>query len=135
MGMSVAVSICILPLYFIAEKYQQKERNFQKLHKLKTDKIKAIFKGDEQYMILSTYYRQNHYHPMYTLWNSLSLLIQIPFFIAAYSYLSHLEILKEASFLFIKNLGKPDALLYGINILPVFLTLINIYILIKITVL
>jgi len=126
LGVSVAVSICILPLYFVAEKYQKKERDIQKLLKPKTDKIKAVFKGDEQYMVLATYYRQNHYHPMYALRNSLSLLIQIPFFIAAYSYLSHLEILQGASFLFIKNLGKPDALLKGINILPVFMTLINI---------
>jgi len=126
LGVSIAVSICILPLYFVAEKYQQKERDLQKLLKPKTDRIKAVFRGDEQYMVLSTYYRQNHYHPVYVLRNSLSLFIQIPFFIAAYSYLSHLEILQGASFLFIKNLGKPDALLNGINILPVFMTLVNI---------
>jgi len=126
LGVSVSVNICILPLYFVAEKYHQKERDLQKLLKPKINKIKAVFKGDEQFMVLSTYYRQNHYHPMYALRNSLSLLIQIPFFIAAYSYLSHLEILQGASFLFIKNLGKPDALLNGINILPVFMTLINI---------
>jgi len=126
LGVSVAVSICILPLYFVAEKYQQKERDLQKLLKPKIDRIKAVFRGDEQYMVLSTYYRQNHYHPVYVLRNSLSLFIQIPFFIAAYSYLSHLEILQGASFLFIKNLGEPDALLNGKNILPVFMTLVNI---------
>jgi YidC/Oxa1 family membrane protein insertase len=125
-GVSIAVSICTLPLYFVAEKYQRKERDLQSRMKPKIDKIKAVFKGDEQYMILSTFYRQNHYHPVYVLRNTFSLLIQIPFFIAAYSYLSHLEILQGASFLFIKNLGKPDALLNGINILPVFMTLINI---------
>jgi YidC/Oxa1 family membrane protein insertase len=126
LGVSVAVSICILPLYFVAEKYQKKERDLQKQLKPKIDKIKAVFRGDERYMVLLTYYRQNHYHPMYTLRNSLSLLIQIPFFIAAYSCLSHLEILQGASFLFINDLGKPDALIKGINILPVFMTLINI---------
>jgi YidC/Oxa1 family membrane protein insertase len=126
LGVSAAVSVCTLPLYFAAEKYQQKERDLQKRLKPKIDKIKAIFKGDEQYMVLSTYYRQNNYHPVYALRNTFSLFIQIPFFIAAYSYLSHLEILQGASFIFINNLGKPDALLNGINILPIFMTLINI---------
>jgi len=124
-GVSIAVSICTLPLYFVAENFQRKERDLQNRMKSKTDKIKTIFKGDEQYMILSAYYRQNHYHPVYALRNTFSLLIQIPFFIAAYSYLSHLEILQGASFLFIKNLGKPDALVKGINILPVIMTIIN----------
>jgi YidC/Oxa1 family membrane protein insertase len=115
-----------LPLYSITEKYQQKERDLQKRLKPKIGKIKTVFKGDEQYMILSAYYRQNRYHPFYALRNSLSLIIQIPFFIAAYSYLSHLSILRGASFLFIKDLGAPDALFYGINILPVIMTFINI---------
>jgi YidC/Oxa1 family membrane protein insertase len=126
LGVSVAVSICTLPLYFVAEKYQQKERDLQKRLKPKVDKIKTVFSGDEQYMILSAYYKQNRYHPVYAMRNTFSLLIQIPFFIAAYSYLSHLEILQGTSFLFIKNLGKPDALFNGINILPVLMTLINI---------
>jgi hypothetical protein len=63
--------------------------------------------------------------------NTFSLLIQIPFFIAAYSYLSHLEALKGARFLFISDLGAPDALVKiggggGINLLPVLMTVINI---------
>jgi YidC/Oxa1 family membrane protein insertase len=126
LGVSAAVSVCTLPLYFVAEKYQQKERDLQKLLKPKIDKIKSVFKGDEQYMVLSTYYRQNHYHPIYAMRNTFSLFIQIPFFIAAYFYLSHLETLQGTSFLFIKNLGKPDSLLNGINILPIFMTLVNV---------
>lgn len=80
-------------------------------------------------MILSTFYRQNHYHPLYGLRSSLSLLIQIPFFIAAYTYLSNMESLKGSSFYFIHNLGMSDGLLtingFNINILPILMTLIN----------
>jgi YidC/Oxa1 family membrane protein insertase len=125
---SGAISILCLPLYMVAESWQEVERNIQKRFAPKIAKIKAAFKGDEQYMILSTYYRQNHYHPIYALRGTFGLLIQIPFFIAAYSYLSHLELLKGASFLFISDLGKPDALLPiagGINLLPIVMTLIN----------
>jgi YidC/Oxa1 family membrane protein insertase len=126
MVISCVISLFCLPVYTIAEKWQDRERNLQKKFKPKIDKIKAVFKGDEQYLILSSYYRQNHYHPVYALRSSFSLLIQIPFFIAAYSYLSHLEALKGASFLFISDLGSPDMIIPGgINLLPILMTAIN----------
>jgi YidC/Oxa1 family membrane protein insertase len=126
---SGAISILCLPLYMVAENWQEIERNIQKKLAPKIAKIKAVFSGDERYMILSTYYRQNHYHPVYAMRSTFGLLIQIPFFIAAYSYLSQLELLNGPSFLMIPDLGKPDALLPiagGVNLLPVLMTLINI---------
>jgi len=126
---SLAVTFLCLPLYIVAEKWQHIERGITKRLKPKIDIIKAVFSGDTRYMILSTYYRQNHYHPLYALRNSFGILIQVPFFIAAYTFLSHLDALKDASFLFIRNLSAPDGLLTvnGIhfNILPVLMTLIN----------
>ncbi|MDR2596546.1 MAG: YidC/Oxa1 family membrane protein insertase [Treponema sp.] len=125
---SGAVSILCLPLYMVAEKWQEIERNIQKRLAPKIKKIKEVFSGDERYMILSVFYRQNHYHPIYAMRSSFGLLIQVPFFIAAYSYLSQLQAFQGMSFLFINDLGKPDALLPvlgGINILPLLMTLIN----------
>jgi YidC/Oxa1 family membrane protein insertase len=128
-GVSAAVTFLGLPLYVVAEKWQFLERETQKVMKRKIGKIKEVFKGDEQYMILSAYYRQNHYHPVYALRNSFGILIQIPFFIAAYSFISHLEALKGASFLFIRDLSSPDELLrvatFTVNVLPAAMTLIN----------
>ncbi|MCL2184470.1 MAG: YidC/Oxa1 family membrane protein insertase [Treponema sp.] len=112
----------------VAEKWQEIERKTIQKLKPKINKIKKAFKGDEQYMVLATYYKQNHYHPIYALRSTFGLLIQVPFFIAAYKYLSHLEILKGASFLFINNLGAPDSLIPiagGINLLPILMTCIN----------
>jgi YidC/Oxa1 family membrane protein insertase len=129
-GVSAAVTVLTLPLYFMAEKWQQTERDTVKKLKPKIDKIKAVFKGDEQYLILSVFYRQNHYHPVYAMRSTIGLLIQIPFFIAAYSFLSHLEVLNGSSFLFIHDLGSPDGLLgingLSFNLLPILMTLINI---------
>ena len=129
-AVSLAVSFLSLPLYIIAERWQQKERDIQKAFKPEIDEIKAVFKGDERYMILSTFYRQNHYHPVMALRSSISLMIQVPFFIAAYVYLSNLEMLKGQSLWFIKDLGAPDQLFsvggFPINILPITMTVINI---------
>jgi YidC/Oxa1 family membrane protein insertase len=110
----------------IAEKLQQAERNKQNQLRPSKNKINAVFKGDKRYMLLATLYRQNNYHPIHALRSSLGLLIQVPFFIAAYHYISNLEILNGQSFLFINNLGEPDSLIKGINILPIIMTVINI---------
>jgi YidC/Oxa1 family membrane protein insertase len=127
---SIVISVLCLPLYNVAEKWQEAERSLQKRMKPKIDRIRAAFSGDERYMITSAYYRQNSYHPVYALRGSFGLLIQIPFFIAAYAYLSNLEALNGARFLFIHDLGLPDALasLGGmkINILPLLMTFLNL---------
>jgi len=133
-GVSLAVSILTLPLYFEAEKWQQAERNIREKLADKAAKIKAVFKGDERYLVLSAFYRQNHYHPVYSLRSSIGLFLQIPFFIAAYSYLSKLDTLAGTHFLGIANLGAPDGLfkisgtrgiIFTVNILPILMTVFN----------
>jgi len=129
LGVSFAVSLFTLPLYFMAEKHQRSERDIQKRMKPEIDNIKFVFSGDERFMLLSTYYRQNGYHPLYSLRSSISLIIQIPFFIAAYHFLSNLEIIRGISFGPVKNLAEADSLFhignFAINILPILMTLIN----------
>ncbi|MBE6355473.1 YidC/Oxa1 family membrane protein insertase [Treponema sp.] len=129
LGVSFAVSLLTLPLYIVAEHWQQVERDKQKAMKSEVDKIKAVFKGNEQYMILTTYYRQQHYHPIMSLRSAFGLLIQIPFFTAAYTCLSNMTALQGQSLLFIKDMGAPDSLFtigaFHVNILPILMTLIN----------
>lgn len=60
-------------------------------------------------MILQTYYRQNHYKPTYVLRGAISLLLEIPFFIAAYRFLSNLQLLQGASFGPIHDLARRTA--------------------------
>ena len=129
LGVSLAVTLICLPLYLIAEIWQTVERDTVHRLKPKIDKIKSAFKGDEQYMLLSVYYRQNNYHPLYSLRSSFGILVQVPFFIAAYIFLSNLEALKGTSFLFISDLSAPDNLIKinGIyfNLFPFIMTIIN----------
>ena len=66
-GLSIVVTLCTLPLYMVAEQWQEKEREIQENLKPGTKRIKKFFKGDEQYMILTTFYKQNHYHPLMAL--------------------------------------------------------------------
>ena len=128
--LSLAMNILVLPLYRRADAMQEAARDIEnKLNKGVTH-IKKTFSGDERMMILQTYYRQNHYKPTDALHGSVSLLLEIPFFMAAYQFLSHLEILNGVSFGPIADLSAPDGLLkiggVAINVLPILMTSVNV---------
>ena len=129
-ALSLAINFLVLPLYMRADAIQKEERDTE----AKLDKwvrhIKKAFRGDERTMMLQTYYRQNNYSPFYVLRSSISLVLQIPFFTAAYRFLSKLELLEGASFGPIADLSKPDGLIVigalSINILPILMTCFNL---------
>lgn len=127
--LSIIVNTLILPLYSRADMIQEQEVLRRNSLEKWVKHIRKNFKGDERFLMLQTYYRQNDYKPIYVLKGSFSLLLQIPFFIAGYHFLSNLQSLNEVSFGFIKNLGRPDGLLsiggISINVLPVLMTSIN----------
>lgn len=56
-GVSLAINFLALPLYNIADSLQEKERNISKSLEPHVKKIKKAFKGDEQFIMLSEYYR------------------------------------------------------------------------------
>ena len=128
-GVSLAISLLTLPLYHNADAVQQKQRLIQKKMEHWVSHIRKTFKGDERFMMLNTYYRENNYSPLMALRGSVSLLLEIPFFIAAYHFLSHLKVLEGAAFGPITNLGTPDGLIrigsISLNLLPILMTTIN----------
>ena len=129
-ALSLIMNFLVLPLYKRADDMQEKQREKEEKLKKGIDHIKKSFTGDERMMILQTYYRQNNYKPTDALNGSISLLLEIPFFMAAYQFLSHLALLDGASLGPITNLGQPDAMFVigglTINVLPVLMTVVNI---------
>lgn len=127
---SLTINLLILPLYKRADDMQEREREKVKAMERWNKHIKKTFKGDERYMMQSAYYRIEGYKPIYAVTGSLSLLFQIPFFIAAYHFLSHLDLLNGVSFFLIQDLGAEDRIIklgsLSINLLPVLMTAINI---------
>lgn len=128
--LSLTVNLLALPLYKRADAIQQEERDLEASLKNGIRHIKKTFKGDERFMMLTTYYNQNNYSPLYILKGSLSLFLQIPFFIAAYRVLSVSAALQGTSLGPIADLGSPDRIIHfgslGINLLPLLMTFINI---------
>ena len=128
--LSLAVNLMCFPLYHRADSITKSNNEKQKALAPMIDHIKKCFKGDEKIMMLQTFYRQNDYSPLSSLKSTLSLLLQIPFFIAAYSFLSSLSLLEGQSLGPIKDLMSPDGLIavggITVNVLPILMTVINI---------
>ena len=128
--LSLVMNILVLPLYKRADAVQEENRNVEAKLQAGVAHIKKVFTGDERMMITQTYYRQNNYKPTDVLNGSVSLLLEVPFFMAAYQFLSHLELLEGVSLGPIADLGAPDGMLViggiAINLLPVLMTLINV---------
>ena len=128
--LSLAMNFLVLPLYKRADAMQEEERRTEEKIGPWQERIKKTFKGDERFMMLQAFYRENNYKPTDALKGSLSLMLEIPFFIAAYRMLSSLKLLKGVEFGPISDLGAPDGLIVigalAINLLPILMTLINI---------
>lgn len=128
--LSLAVNFLVLPLYKRADELQAEDRAIQVEMAPALKHIKKKFKGDERFFMIQEYYRINNYKPIYALKSSVSLLLQIPFFMAAYNLLSGMQSLKGMPFGIIADLGKEDAMFmignFPINMLPVLMTIINI---------
>ncbi len=128
--LSLVMNILVLPLYRRADAIQIQARDTENKLKDVIAHIKKTFSGDERMMILQTYYRQNNYSPLSVLSGSVSLLLEIPFFMAAYQFLSGVSAFQEVSFGPIADLSAPDGLLsigsLSINLLPIIMTLVNV---------
>lgn len=128
--LSLVVNIALIPIYYISDTWQAEERALQDRMRAKLDEIKLAFTGQERFMMTRMLYKLNSYHPLMAVRSSVGLLIQIPFFFAAYQLLDNYDALANVSFLLFDDLSKPDGLLsvggISINIMPFVMTAINL---------
>lgn len=128
--LSIVVNTVLLPLYYLAEKWQNKERSLQRAMAPRLTEIKKNYKGEEKYNKTVELYKDFHYHPIKSLRTSFGFMIQVPFFIAAYTLLSHNPLLEGVSFLFLGNLGSPDGVIclgtLSLNLMPILMTMFNL---------
>lgn len=122
-GLSLTINFLTLPLYNRADLYQTMEREKQRKMEQGIKKIKRAFRGDERFWILSAYYKEQDYKSVYVFRSALSVLLQIPFFLAAYNYLSSVS--WESAWL-----GSADQWLtignIHMNVLPILMTMVNL---------
>ncbi len=124
--LSVISSIIYHPMKKLAARLQKKENDLQRIMLPQIKRIKSESSGAVRQQRIQRLYRRYRYHPLKALRASLGILFQVPFLIAAYHMIANFEPIEGLSFGPICDLGKPDRLLYGLNLLPVLMTLFNI---------
>ena len=105
-----AVKLLLLPLTLVAERLQAQVHATQARLQPDLDVINAAYRGEERTRRTVALYRQAGVSPFYTLRSLVGFLIQIPVFIAAFDMLAENFDLQGVSFLWIRDLSRPDAL-------------------------
>lgn len=124
--LSFSVSLFLIPLFWIAEKLQEKTKKNRLKMQPDIEKISSLENSKEKYYYTKEIYRVHGFHPLQSLTSLIGLLIQIPFFIAAYRMLGNYEFFNGISLGPISDLSRPDGLLNGINLLPFLMTIANL---------
>ncbi len=124
--LSFGISLLLLPIFILIERAKKRDEAKKQKMKPVLDEIRRCYKGQERYYYTRTLHRQHGYNSFRALIPVLSLLLQIPFFIAAYQFLEYYEPLTGQGFLLIDDLSEPDRLLGKVNLLPIIMTLVNL---------
>lgn len=122
---SVIVNLVLLPIYLQMETSSRRLAGVREQVDRDVERMRRHFRGRERYFYVRAVHRQYRYHPISALFGSADLFIQILVFATVYRFLSNLGALQGQSFGPISNLGLPDGLLGGVNLLPFVMTAIN----------
>ena len=126
MLLSVLVRCMTTPLEKFANTIVANEQALQDIISPQLATIKETYSGSEKHSAIQRLYARYSYHPIFAIRGTVGLLVQLPFFFAAFMMIGNLPELKGYVVPFLGDLGKPDGLLAGINLLPFVMTAINI---------
>ena len=124
---ALTISIIIHPVEKAAKVISIQEKKIQSIISVQLNKIKSLYKGEQKALAIKRLYKRYGYNPLLSFRASLDVLVQFPFLLIAYYMLKENPKLIQHGFYFIKDLGQPDSLLMGYNLLPIIMTVINIY--------
>lgn len=136
MGLSLIVSILIIPLTRIADRYQHEVNDTEARLAPELLRIKKNYKGGEQSERILELYKKENVHPLYSFKGMLGLAVVVPVFIGAFNMLAENIHLLNTSFLWIADLTRPDSLFtlpfrmpfFGadFNLLPFLMTVLTL---------
>lgn len=123
---SVVLNLCLLPVYYQMERAGKEGAVDRAALAAEVARMKAHYKGRERYFYVRTVHRVFRHRPITAVFRSGDLFLQILVFATVYRFLSTNGSLRGSSFLGIQDLGRPDGLLGGVNLLPIAMTLFNV---------
>ncbi|MEW6984342.1 YidC/Oxa1 family membrane protein insertase [Colwelliaceae bacterium 6471] len=122
----LATLLMFYPLRW-AGKVSGKEVEFQSVINPQIMKIKMESQGADQHHRINELYSRYSYHPIFAIRLIMGVFIQLPFLVLTFFMFEGLDALNGESFLFLKDFGQADGLLYGGgNLLPFAMTFINL---------
>lgn len=132
--LSVVMSFAIVPIARYGKRIQDEEEELQEGMQPEIKAVKKEFKGEEQFLRIEAIYKRHNYHPIHSLKSMAGLLPQIPFLLAALFFLWDHPPLSGQSFLLVRDLGLPDAMIAfssgddtsRINLLPFLMSGISL---------
>jgi membrane protein insertase Oxa1/YidC/SpoIIIJ len=125
-GFSLALNAVLLPIYYQMERAKRANAERRAQMQKEIARMKAHYKGRERYYYIQTVHRVYGYRPFTAVFSSTDLYLQIVVFATVYRYLAGNTALVGASFGAISDLSKPDHLGFGLNLLPIAMTLLNV---------
>ena len=125
-ALSLLNFLILYPFTKKAQEVQQEEVQLQGILQKQIEEIKHNYSGAEQFEKIQRLYDRYGYHPVMAIRSIFGLLIQLPFLLAAFYMLSNCSEIQGVSWGIISNLGKPDGLLNGLNILPFLMTFVSV---------
>jgi len=125
--LAISVRLLTKPLEKITSVAVKNQAQFEGVLKPQLDAIKHELAGSQRHNAIARLYSRYAYHPIFAVRSLLGLLIQLPFFIAAYFMLSGFTGLSGVMIPVLGDLGSPDTLLLGrFHLLPFIMTFVNI---------
>jgi hypothetical protein len=124
--LSLTVTGLTAPLYYLAERWKLAEDEAKARMDRDVSSIKKNYTGQKRFYLIRNARRIHGYRTSMAIKASFGLFVQIPFFLAAYEFLSSFAGYRGVPFLLIPDLGKPDGILGGLNVLPLAMTTINL---------
>ena len=130
-GLSILVLSCIsavafIPLGRLAVGTQAREKKLQMIMAPQLARIRKESKGAERQRRINNLYKRYAYHPLLAVRSAFGVALQIPFLTGAYYMILGLSQLQGQPCLMIPDLSQPDGLLWGVNALPIVMTVVNI---------
>lgn len=122
----ITLNLVLLPVY--AQMEAAGREGARRLDEMNAEiaRMKAHYKGRERFYYVRTVQRVFGYRPISAVYRSGELYLQVLVFATVYRFLAGREDLAGAPFWGIPDLGRPDGLLWGIHLLPLLMTGLNV---------
>tara|TARA_B100001287_G_scaffold86010_1_gene71869 strand:- start:7967 stop:8617 length:651 start_codon:yes stop_codon:yes gene_type:complete len=122
---SLSISIIFFPILRIAKKFEDKKsiKAFAVEEKVKS--LPNTLKGEVRFREIEKIYLENNFHPIQNVYKGTSFYLILPIFISAYLFFLNNINFFDIDMFGILNLSKPDKILFGFNLLPLLIFVIN----------